>query len=123
MGEVTPLWECDQFRRLREASRLLDLPSPIPQEHVYGALWLLQELGSSVTLNWGEDNGLWECSWITSGKRWTSCARRMEGAIRGVIQQRIAPLPCSECGFRDCECAAALAQATGEAPKENNDAA
>jgi len=28
--------------------------------------------GQSVMLNWGEDNDLWECSWITGGKRYTS---------------------------------------------------
>ena len=31
----------------------------------------MAEKGSSVLLNWGEDDGLWECSWITGGKRFT----------------------------------------------------
>ena len=31
----------------------------------------MQAHGSSVLLNWGEDNNLWECSWITNGKRYT----------------------------------------------------
>jgi hypothetical protein len=31
----------------------------------------MQAHGSSVILNWGEDNELWECSWITDGVRYT----------------------------------------------------
>ncbi len=31
------------------------------------------KLGStSVLLSWGEDDGLWECSWIVGGKRYTA---------------------------------------------------
>ena len=30
----------------------------------------MRERGSSLILNWGEDNNLWECSWITGGKRY-----------------------------------------------------
>lgn len=29
----------------------------------------MAERGTSVTLNWGEDNNLWEVCWITNGKR------------------------------------------------------
>ncbi len=35
-------------------------------------LLFMTEHGQSVTLNWGEDDGLWECSWITSGERFTA---------------------------------------------------
>lgn len=39
----------------------------------YGALELylcwMKIHGSSVILNWGEDNNAWECSWISSGER------------------------------------------------------
>ena len=28
--------------------------------------------GQSVTLNYGEEDNLWECSWITGGKRYTT---------------------------------------------------
>lgn len=37
--------------------------------------------GQSVTLNWGEDDNLWECSWITSGTRFTTLAKNYEDAI------------------------------------------
>lgn len=39
------------------------------------ALAFMRQHGSSVVLNWGEDNDLWECSWITSGKRYTGFSR------------------------------------------------
>lgn len=41
--------------------------------------------GQCVSLDWGEDNQLWECSWISSGKRFTSFHREILDAIRGVI--------------------------------------
>lgn len=31
----------------------------------------MERHGSSVLLGWGEDDGRWECSWITSGRRHT----------------------------------------------------
>lgn len=43
--------------------------------------------GSSVLLNWGEDNRLWECSWITSGKRFTSFSITPGGAVVDCIRQ------------------------------------
>ena len=38
--------------------------------------------GSSVLLNWGEDDNLWECSWITSGVRFTAFEADAETAVR-----------------------------------------
>lgn len=29
----------------------------------------MQQHGQSVLLNWGEDNNLWECAWISGGDR------------------------------------------------------
>lgn len=35
-------------------------------------LYHMKRKGQSVTLNWGEDTGMWECSWITGGQRYTA---------------------------------------------------
>jgi hypothetical protein len=52
------------------------------------ALELMRRNGSSVTLNWGEDTGQWECSWITGGKRFTYTSDTASGnAILGVVTQ------------------------------------
>ncbi|HEY8691119.1 MAG TPA: hypothetical protein VIR57_00110 [Chloroflexota bacterium] len=53
-------------------------------------LYDMQHEGSSVTLNWGEDNGLWECSWITGGKRFTGFSSDPEDALDYAHQQAIA---------------------------------
>lgn len=38
--------------------------------------------GSSVLLNWGEDDNLWECSWITGGERFTEVSLELEPSVR-----------------------------------------
>jgi hypothetical protein len=43
-------------------------------------VWM-KENGSSVTLNWGEDTGAWEISWITGGTRYTGCATDIRQAF------------------------------------------
>lgn len=52
------------------------------------ALTWMQELGSSVLLNWGEDDNLWECSWITLGKRFTGNSENMTAAIVACLLKR-----------------------------------
>lgn len=47
----------------------------------------MKSKGTSVLLNWGEDNELWECSWITGGKRFTSVSKDVEQAIKLVIDK------------------------------------
>lgn len=42
----------------------------------------MRERGSSVILNWGEDTNCWECSWITSGKRYTGVSTNPHEAVR-----------------------------------------
>lgn len=42
----------------------------------------MTRLGSSVLLNWGEDDKLWECSWITGGVRYTAFDMIVENAVR-----------------------------------------
>lgn len=47
-----------------------------------GILKHLQEHGQSVSLNWGEDTGLWEFSWITAnGTRFTGFSEEAMRAI------------------------------------------
>ncbi len=47
----------------------------------------MQQHGQRVTLNWGEDDGLWECSWITGGERFTGWAKQPdEAAVRAATQ-------------------------------------
>ncbi len=49
------------------------------------ALTWMKDKGSSVSLNWGEDDNQWECSWITGGKRYTDCSENMTSAIVGSL--------------------------------------
>lgn len=49
-------------------------------------LAFMQQRGSSVLLNWGEDTSLWECSWITSGERVTGIAVDMGLAVHRALQ-------------------------------------
>ena len=37
--------------------------------------------GSSLQLNWGEDNGCWEVSWITGGERFCGVSRDLREAM------------------------------------------
>lgn len=48
------------------------------------ALEYMREHGQSVLLNWGEDDNLWECSWITGGTRCTGFTNREP--IQAVLQ-------------------------------------
>lgn len=41
--------------------------------------------GSSVLVNFGEDTGAWECSWITGGIRFTG----VHGLIRNAVLESI----------------------------------
>jgi hypothetical protein len=49
-------------------------------------LGFMRHHGSSVLLNWGEDNGIWECSWITSGVRHVGLAVDMALAVHRALQ-------------------------------------
>ena len=48
---------------------------------IVGYLHAMRSLGSSVSLTWGEDDGLWECSWITSGQRYTATNSQLYWAV------------------------------------------
>ena len=45
-------------------------------------LGFMREHGSSVLLNWGEDDNLWECSWITGGDRYSGYSKFIDEAVR-----------------------------------------
>jgi hypothetical protein len=49
------------------------------------ALTWMKDKGTSVLLNWGEDDNVWECSWITGGKRYTGFHENMTAAIVGCL--------------------------------------
>jgi hypothetical protein len=53
-------------------------------------LHAMKAAGSSVLLNWGEDNGLWECSWITSGRRHVGISEFMDMAVQRAWDKGIA---------------------------------
>ena len=53
----------------------------------------LQERGSSVTLNWGEDTDLWECSFISGGVRYTAHSLHPEQAVRDAWKKAVASVP------------------------------
>ena len=51
------------------------------------AMDLMAELGTSVLLNWGEDDELWEMSWITGGRRFTGFSKDKYKAVRDVLAE------------------------------------
>lgn len=57
------------------------------------AAWTLlgrmQAHGSAVLLSWDEADGLWECSWITGGDRFTSHSILPDLAVCGAARQAL----------------------------------
>ncbi len=51
-----------------------------PAEILHAIDWM-QLNGSSVVLNWGEDTGCWEVSWITVGQRFTGIQSELKRAL------------------------------------------
>lgn len=87
----------NEANRLRHTARLLHADTwPRPDEYVSSALLDLARLGSSVSLGYGEDTGLWECSWVTATERHTACAEKPWEAVRGVIMRWLGRLPDEE---------------------------
>ncbi|MGA9772337.1 MAG: hypothetical protein WBV94_25110 [Blastocatellia bacterium] len=60
----------------------LDCPPLVAFLEFSNALNFMRETGSSVQLNWGEDNNLWELSWITGGKRITALSKDKVLAVK-----------------------------------------
>lgn len=58
-------------------------------EDPFVLLACMKELGSSVVLTWGEDNDLWECSWITSGIRCTATSKDLGIAVAKCWNKRV----------------------------------
>ncbi len=63
------------------------LPDIVKYCDLAGLLEGMEERGSSVDLNYGEDNRMWECSWIVGGERFTSLASTPDDAARSCAQK------------------------------------
>jgi hypothetical protein len=50
-------------------------------DYAWYVVEFMREHGQSVDLNWGEDNDLWEVSWITGGKRYTGFSKSAPLAV------------------------------------------
>ena len=48
---------------------------------LYRMLGFMADKGSSVVLDYGEDTGQWEASWITGGNRYVGVNRDVEDAL------------------------------------------
>jgi hypothetical protein len=46
----------------------------------------MQKHGQSVLVNWGEDDNLWECSWITGGERHSGYSRYLDTAVQQALE-------------------------------------
>lgn len=49
----------------------------------------LKQRGSSLILNWGEDNDCWEVDWITSGKRYRGVSKLLTTALSDAYSARV----------------------------------
>ena len=47
----------------------------------------MQFNGSSIVLNWGDDNNLWEVSWITGGERFCGFSTDLLTAIKEAVSK------------------------------------
>lgn len=90
-------WWSNDANRLRHTARLLHSDTwPRPDEYVGTALLELALIGSSVSLNHGEDTGQWECLWVAHGVRYTGCGEKPWEAVRGAIMRVLGQLPTEE---------------------------
>jgi hypothetical protein len=65
----------------------LELTSSVVAAHpLADVLETMAERGTSVTLNWGEDNNLWEVCWITNGKRHVGFGKTPESGVMDCIR-------------------------------------
>jgi hypothetical protein len=65
---------------------LFNLSEKSIKENLADTLATMTERGTSVTLNWGEDNNLWEICWITNGKRYVGFGRSPELGVIDCIR-------------------------------------
>lgn len=72
----------------RQMSKTYADPVTARADSMNRLLWMADH-GSSVTLNWGEDNALWECSWIVGGKRFSAFSHDANEAIRRAVEERL----------------------------------
>ena len=71
-----------EANRVREFLETGEIPLNFPTDSL---LLGMQAMGSSVDLNWDEDTDLWECSWITSGERFTGFSKNPNTAARQAV--------------------------------------
>lgn len=62
----------------------------------------LRQSGSSLAMNWGEDTGLWECSLITGGNRFTERGSTLSATISRLARQLDGGLCGAPCMVNDC---------------------
>lgn len=58
-----------------------------PAQRTFMLLAFMAQHGQSVIVGWGEDDGLWECSWISGGERFTSHKKYVEGAVESTARK------------------------------------
>lgn len=71
-----------EIYRQEEARYIPTVEDRFLEANVMVILTWMQRYGSSISLNFGEDTGLWEVSWITGGKRITETNRIFFDALR-----------------------------------------
>lgn len=81
---LKPSWHLDQTVALI-IGRVFTCNNPLryssdPGAAIEIAAWM-RENGSSVVINWGEDDDAWEVSWITGGKRYSAFHSKLEVAL------------------------------------------
>ena len=73
-----------EFNRASFRGMCTDALTPLPR-----MLEEMSEHGQSVMLSFGEDNGCWECSWITGGKRFTGYGADANQSVRSAINKML----------------------------------
>lgn len=56
-----------------------------------GIIEIMRAHGQSVLLNWGEDTGVWECSWISGDKRLTGLSTDFHAAVVQAARKAVWP--------------------------------
>lgn len=59
------------------------------RSELHAMLGYMQEHGSGVACSWSEDNELWECSWISSGMRFSGLSHDLSVAARTALRKAL----------------------------------
>ncbi|MDE2100073.1 MAG: hypothetical protein KGL39_22655 [Patescibacteria group bacterium] len=84
-------WGGTSDRSIRDQFLVEPIEVDIVMIEAYRLLAVMAARGQSVSLNWGEDDGLWECSWITGGQRHTALSTNMAMAVKQAHVQAVVP--------------------------------